>query len=118
MFIVSNGKVKPVHGHLHPAFSISGSFKHLFAFFSSSSTTRRMADVVGNLGERISHDMTILMSYRLDIMSCVMRKPDFGLCENKGADQLCSNCTADQRLCFRLTDSTISLLPKSEISSS
>ena len=33
------------------------------------------------------------------------------------ADQLCSNCTADQRLCFRYTDSTISLLLKSEISS-
>ena len=25
----------------------------------------------------------------------VMRRPDFCLCENKGADQLCSNCTAD-----------------------
>ena len=23
-------------------------------------------------------------------------------CENKGADQLCSNCTADLRLCFRI----------------
>ena len=22
------------------------------------------------------------------------------LCKNKGADQLCSNCTSDQRLCF------------------
>ena len=29
------------------------------------------------------------------------------LCENNGADQLCSNCTADQHLCFRYTDSTI-----------
>ena len=48
---------------------------------------------------------------------CVMRKPDFCLCENKGADQLRSNCEADQRLCFRYSDSTISLLPKSEISS-
>ena len=46
-----------------------------------------------------------------------MRKPDFCLCENKGADQLRSNCEADQRLCFRYTDSTISLLLKSEISS-
>ena len=44
-----------------------------------------------------------------------MRKPDFDLCENKGADQLCSNCTADQRLCFRDTQSTIPLLHKSEI---
>ena len=44
-----------------------------------------------------------------------MRKPNFRLCENKGADQLCSNCTADQRLCFRYSDSTIPLLPESEI---
>ena len=46
-----------------------------------------------------------------------MRKPDFGLCENKGADQLCSNCTADQRLCFRYSDRTISLHPKYKCSS-
>ena len=45
-----------------------------------------------------------------------MTKPDFCLCKNKGADQLRSNCEADQRLCFRYTDSTISLLLKSEIS--
>ena len=36
------------------------------------------------------------------------------ICENKGADQLHSNCEADQCLCFRYTDSTISLLLKSE----
>ena len=29
-----------------------------------------------------------------------MRQPDFGLCVNKGADQVRSNCEADQRLCF------------------
>ena len=40
------------------------------------------------------------------------------VCEKKDADQLCSNYTADQRLCFRYTDSTIPLLPKSKISSS
>ena len=33
------------------------------------------------------------------------------------ADQLCSNCTADQHLCFRYTDSTIPFLPKSKIPS-
>ena len=38
-----------------------------------------------------------------------MRKSDFCLCENKGADQLCSNCTADQHLCFRYMDSSIIL---------
>ena len=32
-------------------------------------------------------------------------KTGFCLCKNKGADQLCSNCTADQRLCIRYTDS-------------
>ena len=35
--------------------------------------------------------------------------------QNKGADQLCSNCEADQRLCFRYTDSTIPLLLKYQI---
>ena len=49
-------------------------------------------------------------------MNRIVRKPDFCLCENKGADQLRSNCEADQRLCFRYTDSTVSLLLKSEIS--
>ena len=46
----------------------------------------------------------------VNILSCIMRKPDFCLCENKGTDHLRSNCEADQRLCFRYTDSTISLL--------
>ena len=50
-------------------------------------------------------------------MSLVMRKPAFCICENKDADQLRGNREADQRLCFRYTDSTIPLLPKSEISS-
>ena len=50
-------------------------------------------------------------------MSRIVRKPDFCLCENKGADQLRSNCEADQRLCFRHSDSTIPLLLESEISS-
>ena len=40
-------------------------------------------------------------------MSRVVRKPDFCICENKDADQLRGNREADQRLCFRYTDSTI-----------
>ena len=36
----------------------------------------------------------------LEHMSSAMRKPAFCICENKGADQLCGNGTADQRLCF------------------
>ena len=46
-----------------------------------------------------------------------MRKPTIDICENKDADQLCSNCTADQRLCFRFSDSTIPPLLNSKISS-
>ena len=45
-----------------------------------------------------------------------MRKPTFRICENKDADQLRGNREADQRLCFRFTDSAIPLLSKSEIS--
>ena len=49
-----------------------------------------------------------------------MRKPDFCISENKDADQLCSNCTADQQICFRYTDgirSLIFLYPKFQASS-
>ena len=50
-------------------------------------------------------------------LSQCMGKPTVCIGENKGADQLRSNCEADQRLCFRYTDSTIFLLLKSESSS-
>ena len=53
-------------------------------------------------------------------MSRIVRKPDFCLGENKGADQLRGNLEADQRLCFRYSDSTIFfyLNPKFQASSS
>ena len=38
---------------------------------------------------------------------------DFDQFENKGADQLCNNCTADLHLCFRYKDTTILPLLKS-----
>ena len=50
-------------------------------------------------------------------MSHHMGKPTICIGENKGADQLRSNCEADQRLCFCYSDSTIPLLLKSESSS-
>ena len=46
-----------------------------------------------------------------------MGKPTICIGENKGADQLRGNREADQRLCFRYSDSTIPLLLKSEIQS-
>ena len=62
---------------------------------------------------RVSPDTILLSTHE---MSRAVRKPDSSLCENKGADQLCSNCTADQRLYFRYRDSTIPLLLKSKFS--
>ena len=52
-----------------------------------------------------------------DKMSRLVGKPTICIGENKGADQLRGNREADQRLCFRHSDSTIPLLLKSEISS-
>ena len=50
-------------------------------------------------------------------MSCLKRKPAFCIYKNKELDQLHGNSAADhQRLCFCYIDSTITLLPKSEIS--
>ena len=43
-----------------------------------------------------------------------MDKPTICIGENKDADQLRGNREADHRLCFRYSDSTIPLLPKSE----
>ena len=43
-----------------------------------------------------------------------MEKPTICIGENKGADKLRSNCEADQRLCFRYTDSTFPLLSKTQ----
>ena len=74
-----------------------------------------------NTGAKVCH-MSLVMEYhplsRVH-MSRVMRKTGFCICQNKCADQLCGNCTADQHLRFHYIDSTISLhvLPKSKISS-
>ena len=58
-----------------------------------------------------------ISKFPLMYMSLVVRKTDFCICENKDAEKLCGNREDDQRLCFRYTDSTSPLLPKSEISS-
>ena len=61
--------------------------------------------------------MFVVLTRTSGYVSRIVRKREFGLCENKGADQLRSNCEADQRLSFRYPDSIIPLLLKSEISS-
>ena len=64
----------------------------------------------------ISKTFKVLPNDYQQHMSRVMRKPTICIAENKDADQLRGNGEADQRLCFRYIDSTISLLSKSEIS--
>ena len=64
-----------------------------------------------------SSKFSLMKAYYKLYMSHLVRKPTICICENKGADQLRSNCEADQRLCFRYTDSTLPLLLKSKISS-
>ena len=46
-----------------------------------------------------------ICQYHYSKMNRVMRKPAFCICENKDADQPRGNREADQRLCFRYTDS-------------
>ena len=52
-------------------------------------------------------------------LSHLVGKPTICICENKDADQLRGNREADQRLCFRYTDSTLLyfLNPKFQASS-
>ena len=61
--------------------------------------------------------LTIFKALQRSRLSRRIRKPTICICENKGAYQLRGNREADQRLCFRYTDSTICLLLKSQISS-
>ena len=51
------------------------------------------------------------------LLSRPVGKPTICIGENKGADQLRGNREADQRLCFRYSDSTIPPLLNSKISS-
>ena len=62
---------------------------------------------------------TGIMSTRKDFhLNYIIFEPRYEkICENKDTYQLRSNCAAYRRLCFRYTDSTIPLLPKSDISS-
>ena len=55
--------------------------------------------------------------YVSEYLSRLVGKPTICKGENKDADQLRGNREADQRLCFRYSDSTIPLLLKSETSS-
>ena len=61
--------------------------------------------------------MICFLAIRL-IMNGIMGKHAFCTWESKGADQLHGSCSTDQHLCFCFIDSTIPVLPKSEIQAS
>ena len=82
--------------------------KHLFLF------PLIVLRMIKNIKTALWMLLTHLMSW--NDYSRDVRKPDFCICENKDTDQPRGNREADQRLCFRYTDSTTPLLPKSEIS--
>ena len=87
---------------------------------STPTNSGNYADLINsfNFGDPSPVEVGLVLSLSLfTSVSRIMRKPDFCLCENKGADQLRGNREADQRLCFCYSDSTIPLLLKSEISS-
>ena len=56
----------------------------------------------------------VIASFSFFYLSLCVRKPTICMGENKDADQLRGNREADQRLCFRYTDSTFPplLIPK------
>ena len=66
----------------------------------------QMLPTNGTIGR--THAMIVMASFFLFQQSAY-------ICEIKSADQLCSDCTADQRLCFRYPDSTIPFLLKSKL---
>ena len=91
-----------------------------------------MSDLIGNPEDRFSHDAAHILiiifadvSLKMNVfvyidneISCIMRKPGFCICKNKGADQQQHGShAADQRLCLGYKESTIPLLPEFKISS-
>ena len=78
---------------------------------------KQLCEMNENHGTMSLYVLHCQMIHVYKYMSLLMGKPTICIGENKGADQLRSNCEADQRLCFRYSDSTIALLLKSEISS-
>ena len=90
-------------------------FSHSISDFSNKAIQRtyQLPLVFDNVEVRLGFDYRMK---HLSQMSLVVRKPAFCVCKNKDADQLRGNREADQRHCFRYTDSTVPLLPKSEIS--
>ena len=91
-------------------------FSHEAAHFTSDLSSSKPANEFPCY-KKCKNKVCDVTRYHMRQMSRLMGKPTICLGENKDADQLRGNREADQRLCFRYSDSTIPLLLKSEISS-
>ena len=98
-------------------YAIMGSFKDTLLYteptFGLKINNERKLSLGSNGQDLVQSELNLCSRNH---MSRVVRKPVFCVCESKDADQLRGNREADQRLCFRYTDSAIPRLPKSEIS--
>ena len=77
-----------------------------------------MSDLVGNPEDGFSHNQAQLVPTTFEL--CLEKTCFLHRCENKDKDHMpvtANYHAADQGLCFRYIDSTIPLLPESEISS-
>ena len=102
-------------------------FKHVYWYMQQISGERLQDHWSSGLSEfcaikiqiwrtHLTRKLENTSAYRMS-QSRLMGKPTIYIGKNKDADQLRGNREADQRLCFRYSDSTIPLLLKSEISS-
>ena len=104
--------------------SVKSSWLNVVSYYSEKSMlTKSLADVeleLNCLRSKLEESKHAKQEATLEVikLSLVVRKPDFCICENKDADQLRGNREADQRLCFRYTDSTIPLPSKSKFQAS
>ena len=96
--------IKLLHAHLQYTCNISTKYCSIHKVISMPLAYEADTLYQHNYRARYQLMYIILHTHQQYKMSCVMRKPAFRICETKGADQLRSNCAADQRLCFRDID--------------
>ena len=101
--------------HIMRTFTVLLQEFSIFERHSTKTNNVAFAHIVGSDQSDQSHRFALTELPRTYELRC--EKTSFCICENKDADQLRGNREADQRLCFRYTDSIIPLLPKSVSSS-
>ena len=105
----NQNKTKNYNGLLTPTSLVFYYLKLIFPCSSRKYISLAFTIMLFTLGQCLQHAQGIFLS-PTSLTNFFIRKPAFCICENKDADQLRGSREADQRLCFRYTDSTIPLL--------